>query len=1124
MLQKFLFIGTGGSGGATLRYLYREIDSRLRSSGWTEGVPDAYQFLHIDLPAEPGGVPSPDIPSSVTSKIGYLGLGAFPYEFPQYDRLLMGRTPEARRLYTEFRPDPAQKYPSPYLGAGQIRLVGRVVSLAALSTIAKRVQAAADQMQTQRAEEQFQRLAVHVRADGVMAQPPSQVVVVSSLGGGSGSGIFLDVIETMRANAAGLYSWLAQATAVLYAPDVFGGQGSGISPNSLAAVAELVSAYDHLGGVTEAETALASHGAVPVQGRRGPDYCFLVGNSGGQGGFESPSQVMQATASGLAAISLDGRQGGLLDSFLTFVQANWQSATAPNTPMVLNRPNTQGVMKGMGRSAVTLGRRQFGQYAAERLARVGLETLRFGHRRAALESERTRPDEDLVALVAERELGEHFRAACGFKDTRGENTSVTEALLPRAGRKERHLTAIANVVTTLRSPEESGQRRPAEWRAKYLEHLQEAANKVLGDEEALRSQNSTAWVRSTQEAILEATARAIGQLGLPVASKLIEGLEREVREAADNSRKQGDDLTNDRESQWINEVGHIFDKLKAKTVGAEHETFDEAQMPSVESIGARSLGLTHQLAQQVMESLAEDFLPQLGRAIDIALEAVNASLAGDQNLRRTVDQWPIRDVSAHLRPAPTEILITPYASWPDILDDLLEQQTDALIAQALPRVTGELLSGSFPLEGEAGDVAQDCIRQTSSWWPQSTAARPQGVLPSQAAFAIDLSVAGVLERSSKWVNDRSAGPVQIYVAENLKDYLNPEHPRSAVRSQEVLTALTTALPQGRPLVTTSASALAALYPDAPEAPVTLYVSSIPATAAMTDDVVRILNAEGVHGAAGLVNPQAPGDTIEIVSFHHYAMEPWAFSSLSDPITSAYPFNGTNAGPFWADRRARPLEGFTPLSPAHLRALARGAITARLLGDLRIDDADLGRPDIWAPSGRLRFPAPLLSDPVEPGDVIGCLIESVPLAFLLLSAGATGPLKAYARLLDLGLSNPVGDTPQQNLQQAAVASYQRLNPELLAWLKTGERSPATAGNSEPPPTPVVGGDDEAARRANLSAIVQSSLEVYEEYATRRVGDQEFGLPHHLQTGRILARAAQDLLTQLSRQHTGTGPVV
>ena len=55
MLQKFLFIGVGGSGGKTLRVLRHELGIRLREVGYGGPIPQAWQFLHVDVPVKPDG-------------------------------------------------------------------------------------------------------------------------------------------------------------------------------------------------------------------------------------------------------------------------------------------------------------------------------------------------------------------------------------------------------------------------------------------------------------------------------------------------------------------------------------------------------------------------------------------------------------------------------------------------------------------------------------------------------------------------------------------------------------------------------------------------------------------------------------------------------------------------------------------------------------------------------------------------------------------------------------------------------------------------------------------------------------------------------------------------------------
>ena len=47
-MKKFLVVGVGGSGGATLRYLMDQLGADLRKRGIHE-LPDAWQFVQIDV-------------------------------------------------------------------------------------------------------------------------------------------------------------------------------------------------------------------------------------------------------------------------------------------------------------------------------------------------------------------------------------------------------------------------------------------------------------------------------------------------------------------------------------------------------------------------------------------------------------------------------------------------------------------------------------------------------------------------------------------------------------------------------------------------------------------------------------------------------------------------------------------------------------------------------------------------------------------------------------------------------------------------------------------------------------------------------------------------------------------
>src|SRR3954468_3792179 len=77
MLQPFLLVGVGGSGGKTLRGIRHSLELRLQQIGWDRGLPKSWQMLHVDTPLVQDGVDyvMPFLPAE--SYLGLVASGAF---------------------------------------------------------------------------------------------------------------------------------------------------------------------------------------------------------------------------------------------------------------------------------------------------------------------------------------------------------------------------------------------------------------------------------------------------------------------------------------------------------------------------------------------------------------------------------------------------------------------------------------------------------------------------------------------------------------------------------------------------------------------------------------------------------------------------------------------------------------------------------------------------------------------------------------------------------------------------------------------------------------------------------------------------------------------------------------
>lgn len=126
MLDRFLFIGVGGSGGRTLRMLQRDVQSRLSAAGWHRELPEAWQFLHIDTPAH-----SDVSDAGEAGQIRYLGLTMGGELYRELDQQICMRSEASLRNYASWRPDPTRVLVEPDRAAGQYRAVGRIIASAA---------------------------------------------------------------------------------------------------------------------------------------------------------------------------------------------------------------------------------------------------------------------------------------------------------------------------------------------------------------------------------------------------------------------------------------------------------------------------------------------------------------------------------------------------------------------------------------------------------------------------------------------------------------------------------------------------------------------------------------------------------------------------------------------------------------------------------------------------------------------------------------------------------------------------------------------------------------------------------------------------------------------------------
>jgi hypothetical protein len=234
MIRPLLIIGVGGAGGKSIRAMKQELNRILESSGYTEGIPSAWQFLHIDSTNDGVGFPAPMLSANEFHSVVPFGA--------RYGEILgsvleKGGVAEQQGLLSGWGiPVPTVSINMP---PRQDRAIGRLLGLADSAKIHRAIQKSISEMLAPSTQSELASVARCLGNERPNVEP--QALIFSSLGGATGSGMFMDIAEILKCSTSS--SWANESVSFLFAPDVFKSLGamSRILPmNALGAMNELV--------------------------------------------------------------------------------------------------------------------------------------------------------------------------------------------------------------------------------------------------------------------------------------------------------------------------------------------------------------------------------------------------------------------------------------------------------------------------------------------------------------------------------------------------------------------------------------------------------------------------------------------------------------------------------------------------------------------------------------------------------------------------------------------------------------------------------------------------------------------------------------------------------------------
>ena len=1025
MLRPAIFIGCGGSGTKAVRYVRDAVQRRLDHRGWKDGIPDGWQFIGLDTlnvqenPTEIPEMPAADFLSISGTYTRYSDL----YEALTRKYSTDGPIPNGRPL-CGWLPDPrAVKTPIPS-GAGKNRGVGRAAGLLSLEgAVLDRLRDAFHS--TAAAGPQLQEVGTVLGFESELggATPELLVVVISSMAGGTGAGVALDVIDLVRAcDPRGGHPAL-----VLFTNDIFDLSDSGsMAANSLGLMSEMLTAYWSKPG--EIESPLHTQ-AVHKPGV-GPHSIFLVGRYSYSGtDLGDTAEVYRAAGEALSTWVVDAV---VQERIHNFINVNWgDSAKQNHGGYPFAREQLSGAASSFGAAKITVGRDRFSLWAERLLARQVLASLSAGHVHLSPLADRSAddPEKERIETLGRNYADRiHRGATAGGAAARGFPSAAESFASAEEVRSVRD-----QVVEALQFP--ASQQGPAEQWGQRLKAL----GGRLADEWAAKADvpPDGQWCHEMVEATCRATSAVAAVSSLSVAAAALLHVAGKLNPAEVNSTRSAADKA---ERAYKADVRKGLDAVR---VDGELRGDSDEVRSAAESIAQgvaqrwRAKRLEH--AADTMEAAGEQVFGAVLHAVQAAQQEVGNALNED-----SVKAWPssINDLSARYLPSTVEFPLEHYDKWPDLLGELCREA----------RIDG------VPYGNRTTDALRyRLISGDSDLAPLIRPGKHHRWQPGQRADVVcDASEDDIEKRVHEWTR-RPNERFNRIVSEGLRSYLDEldeaglkrhDHPSRMAKFRQ---QLGNAKQAADPLVRID-DALYGLTNKAPWKPQTVCSQFPFGHGHPAREVVEEIAGEASYSASAQDN-----SSVLVSSYINDPMYPMAVKSFAEPVAEALKKSGVakeRASTFWLWRRGRTLEAFVPLPRAVLEAMVSGFAVARLCGYVTADPTAAIR--ITASSdGERTFPWPLLTSLRDYDDLLAALLESFCLTFGMVGGQGIVVYDSYHRLHDLG--QPTRDG--------------RITPDLSQLLDTGDPPHPTVADE----TPKAAGGTADERRKAAIAYLDANLE-------------------------------------------------
>ncbi|MGV0360716.1 tubulin-like doman-containing protein [Corynebacterium minutissimum] len=1044
-MKKFLVVGCGGSGAKTLAFMMDQLKAELRSidPDMTE-LPKAWQFVNIDVPLEEEAGPQ-KLPNVTQNGGQYVGIGSR-QNYNTFDEgvsSILGRSGKLGEIATWATRNPASNDVKLADGAGQYRAIGRMLTLPHLKEIRQSLKAAVDEMFTQEAIQELNRLNYkQTKLDSDTGDSQPVVLVVSSMAGGAGASMFLDVCRVLTT----IPNVNPQGTLVfMYTPEIFSDNKAddmaGAWPNSLAMFGEVVAAQ--MGNSSKHDRAIfeAFDMGNPPEGQtfgRIFPIGSKMGTTSARFGDGSAMSIYRGLGRALAGLMASTKAS---DNLVSYALTNTPAGDGGRRFFGWDSP-TGGTPWGrlpwgsLGYAQVSMGRDRFAEYSSQRLARSTFERLFNGH----LDPQNPEAGEMQIAKKLEERLPNAFSSitldpswAHGGQIDSG---SVWNWLNSVFGGQAQQAADSATKYLQNYIPVGQG-RNVNEWRDEFEGNMADPRN-----EQAIASVLNNAaydivyrYANFFTDSVLATVEGELAAVGVPYVREMLS--------------KITDVLTNsDRLMPVLGEYSGYYQNTRVltKPEGADpilSPLTGKGQMtdptPTVNALmglyynqfySYALMAIAH-LLKDVLQDYADENLFHLKRELADAhavLEKAVSKRAETNKLAdvRTdeVNAWPTEIdevVETRFKGAENEIMLTDVNSFiVDYKDQMLRtiqgQQSTADVTnyeQAYPFAVRSVIRG----EWESLDAAQapndtlapqkrtnDAYSNRAGWVSKYLSRHPQtgeSRESQRAHYHAKIRPTDLLERSRQWINRRDY-EFQKFNSVDLRRYLTltpdineVEH---AERQRRFVEAFQLALSYARPLAAVNDDMVQRIHGKSVQ--YTYSFSDIPfaelgsAESGIAAQLESVLNRPEIDGpsSVALRNSLNMSDHVQHIeifgSYPNYS--PIVFSSMFNYIAKDIEKQDNFDGSWWSERRTRPLPAALPLTETERQAMVAGWIIGRITGRVYISNPDAsnaaahifddtdGGVNNW-----VDFPNPMLISPrrmIKKSDWMSSVLESIFIAY------------------------------------------------------------------------------------------------------------------------------------------------